>query len=65
MCVCVCVYVCVCVVYVMPVERVEFGIVTSTVAQGERPQSYDSKQQTDSETTDRYSLHRFRVLRFS
>jgi hypothetical protein len=28
--------------------------VTSTVAQGERPQSYDSKQQTDSETTDRY-----------
>ena len=28
-------------------------VVTSTVAQGERPQSYDSKQQTDSETTDR------------
>jgi hypothetical protein len=39
-----CVCVCVCgVSYVMLVERVEFGIVSSTVAQGERPQSYDSE----------------------
>jgi hypothetical protein len=56
MCVCVCVCVCVWCMYVMRVERVEFGIVTSTVAQGERPQSYDSEQQTYSERESSRSL---------